>query len=388
MRRIVAGGGLLAVLALEGCGASLPLPFEIPKGRGIPPDGSYQMIDTWTEADGMHGIRDILITQGPGSQLFMLFNHGGIGLAPRGEVRAYPFTRPQPITSIAFPGLFNPVALAAGAGHVFVLDEGDTCLARAEPGAGTCNVPGWNNRVSNLAAYWRVRQFGLLGMRLPSDTSSFTDTTLAFVQGIAADDQGRVYVSGTAIVLNVDPNDSRFRTRLFQYRVYRYVRGPRYPGVTPADRNMPGSDWHRDTTFVVEEGSGLGTLIDPRGLFWSPAGGGALYAADFGKNLVQKLSDDFPSTGFLQIDGGQTGNLFRGPVDVAVDLSGFIYALDAGTRRVLRYDAAGDYIQTVNVELDEQGDSLANPITVAVDDTLVYVGDATLRKVIRYNRRT
>jgi hypothetical protein len=382
MRRVYALA-LLAVLVLAGCGASLPLPFEIPKGREIPPDGSYQMIDTWTEADGMSGIRDILITQGLGSQLFMVFNHGGTGLAPRGEVRAYPFTRPQPITSIVFPGLFNPVALAAGGGRVFVLDQGDTCIARADTISGNCNTP---NRVSNLGAYWRVRQYGLLGMRSPADTSSFTDTTMAFVEGIAADDRGRVYVSGTAIVLVVDPNDSRFITRQYQFRVYRYAPGPRPDGVP--DRNMPGSNWHRDTTFVVEEGSGLGTLIDPRGLFWSPAGGGALYAADFGKNLVQKLSDAFPSTGFLQLDGGQTGQTFRGPTDVAVDLSGFIYALDNGTRRVLRYDPAGDYIQQVNLERDAQGDSLVNPIAVAADDSLVYIGDATLRKVVRYKRRT
>ena len=83
-----------------------------------------------------------------------------------------------------------------------------------------------------------------------------------------------------AVILVPDPNDARIRTRLFQFRVYRYKRGPRYPGITPPDRLMPGANWHRDTTYVVEEGSGLGTVVDPRGLYWTA---NALYASDFGK---------------------------------------------------------------------------------------------------------
>src|SRR4030067_632303 len=47
---------------------------------------------------------------------------------------------------------------------------------------------------------------------------------------------------------------------------------------------MPGANWHRDTTWVVEEGSGVGTVVDPRGLFWSDAGSPALYVAGFGED--------------------------------------------------------------------------------------------------------
>jgi len=378
--------GLFAAAVMIGCGAELPLPYEVPTGE-IPPDDSYQVIDVWRHDPGagvdLSGIRDILITQGSGSQLFMVFNHGGAGLAPRGRVSAYPFTRPVPIVGIDFPGLFSPVAIASGGGYVFVLDQGDTCLGRAEPTAGTCNAPGWNNRVTNYDAYWRVRRYGLLGGI--TDTTTFTDTTVAFVQGVAADDQGRVYVSGTAIIYIVDPNDSRFRTRTFQFRVYRYIRGPRYPGVTPPDRNMPGCDWHRDTTWVAEEGSGIGTLIDPRGLFWSGSTGPALYAADFGKSVAQRLSVNLPSTGLYALDGADSGQPFTGPTDVAVDLAGFVYVLDAGTRRVVRHSPAGSFVQVVNFS-GQDGDSLADPVSAAVNDSMVYVGDAT-GKVIRYKRR-
>jgi len=270
-----------------------------------------------------------------------------------------------------------------------VLDAGDSCLARTDPAApGVCD-PGYQaqgRRITNLAATWRVREYGLLG----GDTiSTFTDTTMADVAGIAADDQGRVYVAGSAIIYVPDPNDDRIRTRRLLYRIYRYLRGPRYPGVIPVPRDpfMPGANWHRDTTFVVEEGSGLGTLVDPRGLYWSSAGGAALYAADFGKNWVQKLDPSQSSAGFYFLDGGRSGEAFNGPTDVVVDLQGFLYLCDTGNRRVVRYAADQEYVQTVNVEPDAQGQDLMNPIAVAADDSLVYVADGDLAKVIRYQRR-
>ena len=399
MRAIRATRALAAALTVAfwigGCGSELPLPFETP-GDTIPPDDSYQIVDIWRDGEqgaNLAGIRDILLTQGSGSQLFMVFNTGGTGLGPRGRVNAYPFTRPTPITGIDFPGLFSPVAIAAGGGYLFVLDQGDTCLGRASP-SGTCNTPGWNNRVTNYEAYWRVKRYGLLGFdpnapapppTVPTDTSSFTDTTLAYVEGIAADDQGRVYVSGTAIISVIDPNNSSLRTRTFQFRVYRYVRGPRYPGVTPPDRNMPGSDWHRDTTWVVEEGSGLGTVIDPRGMDWSGVGIPSLYLTDFGKSVVQRISPNLPSTGLYAMDAAESGLRFDGPVDVAADRAGFVYALDPGTRRVTRHGSTGEFVQVVNYA-GQPGDTLLHPVTVAVDDSMVYVGEAA-GKVIRYKRR-
>jgi hypothetical protein len=229
-----------------------------------------------------------------------------------------------------------------------------------------------------------VREFGLLG----GDTlSTFTDTSLAFVRGVAADDQDRVYVAGSAIVLIPDPQDARIRTRTFQFRINRYVKVA--PGGVP-DPYMPGTDrWVRDQSFIVEEGSGLGTLSDPRGIYWSGAraqGGAGLFAADFGKNWVQKLSDVVSSTGQFKIEADSSSTL-NGPVDVAADLAGYIYLTDTGNRRVLRHDPYGEFVQRVDVEPDSDGQPLGDPIAVAADDSLVYVADRAANKVIRYQRR-
>ncbi|HYM80728.1 MAG TPA: hypothetical protein VEY91_04855, partial [Candidatus Limnocylindria bacterium] len=335
-------------------------------------DESYQMIATWT---GMTGVNDILLaSQGIGSQLFILFKREGTGTASRGEVLAFPLTRPTPIPDITFAGLFNPTAMATGNNLLFVLDQGDTALARAPAG-----------ELTNLGLYWRVREYGLLG----GDTvSTFTDTTVAFVRGIAADAQGRVYVSGTAIIWVPEPNvDPPNFTKTFQFRIFRYVRGPRYPDVTPPDHNLPGANWHRDSTYVVEEGSGVGTVQNPIGIHWSNGGGPALYAADAGKNWVQKLSDQMSNTGFYFLDGGLSGATFSNPEDVTVDRQGYLYIADTGNRRVVRYGPDGTYIQKLNVERDAQGDSLRTPVTVAADDSVAYIGDRETGKVIRYKRR-
>jgi DNA-binding beta-propeller fold protein YncE len=385
MRRLLALFALALLVAVPaGCGSKFTLPNEVARDRAIPSDKSYQMLATWT---GMNGVADILLTQGTGSQLFILFNTGGSG-AVRGDVKAFPLTRPTPLTSFVFRTLFNPVALCGGGDgvdlnsdrRVFVLDQGDTCLARRNPTTGVCGdtTGRFTGRVTHLEDYWRVREYRLLA----GDTvSTFTDTTLAFVRGIAADRQGRVYVAGSAIVEIPSQADPNFRERVFSYRVYRYVRGG------PADPNMPGAAWRRDPTWEVEQGSGIGSLEDPHGIFWGPAGGGALYAADFGKNWVQKLSDTQSSTGFYFLDGGQTDALFRGVEDVTADVQGFVYVADAGNRRVLRFDPDGIYVQRVDVEPNSAGNPLINPVAVAADDSLVYVADRDAAQVIRYKRR-
>lgn len=370
----------LSALAVPGCGSNYPLPTENRAGRGYSTDNSYQMVATW-KFNASDSIADILLTQGSGSQLFLLFNHAGSGAGPRGAVYGYALKAkpptPPPLAGINFPNLFVPAALAASRSHVFVLDQGDTAMAR-DPSDG---------KIIDLASYWRVRQYGLLGG--VSDTSTFTDTSLAYVRGIAVDDLERVYVSGSAIVLLSDPQDARIKTRVFQFRVNRYVK------VTPGTGNdpyMPGTDrWIRDQNYIVEEGSGLGTLTDPRGLYWSPGALGAgtqgLFAADFGKNWVQKLSDALSSSGQFLIDADSAGANLNGPVDVATDLASFIYLTDTGNARVLRYDPYGQFVQRVDVEKDSDGRPLVLPIAVAADDSLVYVGDRDGNRVIRYQRR-
>jgi hypothetical protein len=392
MRRALAVVTVLGMSIAVGCGGTFKLPTETRTTRVIPTDKSYQMIATWKN---MNGIRDVLLIPPPGVELFLLFNHGGSGgpLVPRGEVKRYPLSQPNPIGAPAFlplQTLFNPVALTSALNTIYVLDEGDSCQAKFDPTRGTCQADtirhGQPSIVLDYTAIWRVREYPLTG----GDTlSTFTDTTFAFVNGIAADIFGNVYVSGIAVVLDTLTTDQRIRTRKFISRVYRYSRGPRYPGVVPGDVNMPGANWHRDTTWVVHDGSGSSSVVDPRGIDWSPLYGGSLFIADRGNNKAKLVGTGAPNYGLTTLDGSETptGTSFSGPQGVAVDNTGFLFVVDRYNQRVLRYQASGEYIQEVNVEKNSDNLPLLDPIAIGVLDSLAYVADAGRDQVIRYQRR-
>lgn len=396
MRRLVSFLALILVAApLAGCGSHFELPTEKPDVGGVPSDKSYQMIATWT---GMTGIQDILLTQGSGTQLFMLFNDGA-SIDPsgvpssHGSVGLYPLTKPTPIGGGYFSplvSLFNPIAIASAQNRLFVLDAGDTCMAHWDATRGTCRAnttPFAPNFIQNLSAYWRVREYGLGG----GDTlSTFTDTTFATVTGVAAGEDGFVYVSGQAIVLDTLITDPRIRTRQFVSRIYRYARGPKYPGTpNPQDPYLPGSNWHRDTTWVIEDGSGSSTVFDPANLYFSRYGGQMLWVADRGNGRAKSLSVHVTNLGLIQTDGATTGSNFAEPMDITADLAGYFYVVDRSNRRVLRFDGnTGEYVQRVDVEPNAQSQDLLDPVAVAVDDSLAYVADRGRGKVIRFKRRS
>lgn len=390
-RRIAALLVLIAIALAPGCGARFELPTESRGAKPVPSDGSYAMLATWS---GLDGIQDVLVTQGAGSQLFLLFNHGGTGgpSVPRGEVKLYTFTRPEPIGPPYFSpptGLFNPVAVAATSEGLFVLDQGDSCLARYDATYGTCAAESSHpNPIRDLNAWWRVREYSISG----GDTiTTFTDTTFAMVHGIAADNLGYIYVSGTAVVLDTSTTNPNIRTRKFVSRVYRYARGPKYIGLVPDslnhDRYMPGSNWHRDTTWVVFDGTGRSSVSDPRGIAWAPTGTPSLFMADRGNNKAKLVSSLAVGVGYVSVDGNETGSSFDGPTDVAVDLAGFLYIVDGANHRVLRYSPAGEYVQIVNVENNADGLPLLAPVSVGVDDSVAYIADRGRGQVIRYKRR-
>ncbi len=384
------GVGLLAIGLAAGCGGKFELPTERRNNAPVPSDKSYAMLATWK---GLDGIRDVMITRGTGSQLFLLFNHGGSGgpQTPRGEVRLYPFTQPVPIGSPFFNAprtLFNPVAIASARNKLFVLDEGDSCLAKFDPERGTCRPDtvhdGRPSIVLDYSAIWRVREYGISG----GDTvSTFTDTTIAVVNGIAADDLGNVYVSGIAVVLDTSMVDPRIRTRKFISRVYRYAPGPKYPGI--GDIHMPGANWHRDTTWVVLDGTGNSSVSDPRGTTWTPTRGGAVFVADRGNNKAKLIATTLAGVGITKVDGSETptGTSFDAPQGVAVDESGFLYVVDRHNQRIVRYDTYGTYLQDVNIEKNSDNLPLLDPIAIGVDDSLAYVADLGRGQVIRYKRR-
>lgn len=393
LRGIVRAAVFAAALGLTGCGTDFPLPTETPKG--IPPDGSYQLLASWP---GQTGVRDLLVTPGKGSQLFALYNYGGSGAVSRGDV--YEISRSQGVRlSPPFADLFNPVALGCGGegtfNRVFVLDQGDTCMARANPANGTCDSTGaWPNRITHIEYYWKVVTYDLLGAK----KDAFTDTAMAFVNGITGDDQGHVYVAGVAII-KLPTTDPRLTERVFEHRVWRYARGLRSDGsadptvVDPATGAATGA-WHRDTDFELRQGTGVGSVIEARGLQWSAVTGPALFVADLGNFRIEKTRDGNVLLPFAEyfhtLDIPDAPRLIE-PLDVAVDAGGFFYVADAGGAQVLRYDNAGPaYVQRVDVESDQSATPpipLMRPVAVAADEDYAYVGDAGTSRIVRYRRR-
>jgi hypothetical protein len=342
---------VLLALALfaPGCGGSFVLPEESPGGV-IPEAGSYAYIGSLT---GLGAPTDVLLTLGTGSSLYVVGDSS--------YVRQYPrFFRPDgttPPIGTSFGGFVKPTKICQGPAVLFVLDHGDTLLAQSD----TTQGPGF-------------LRYGLTG---GAPTLVRRDTSIAEARGIAADAAGNVYVSCVAReFIRDDPQDSRRRTFKFVSRVYRYLAAQGYA---------------RDTEFFVGDGQGVGIVFEPGDIFVRARGGTLyLYVADTGKDLAQRLEvmanagESLPS---LALDGAQSGTSFILPPDMGADDLGFMYVVDRGNRRVVRFDEQGNYVQKVNIELDLDGDSLHVPIAVSVDDTLAYVADHLTGKVTSYKKR-
>jgi hypothetical protein len=398
MRRVLAGLVLALLAAIPlGCGGKFDLPTEHPK-QLVPTDQSYAMLATWK---GMDGVQDLIITQGQGNQLFVLFNDGVQNqptdpIQQHGVVWLYPLTNPNAIGPPYFEpmqSLYKPIAIAAGRNRMFVLDQGDSCKAKYDARRLTCEADPetsiatghpFRSQVFDYGATWRVREFSLGG----GDTiSTFTDTTVAQPYGIAVDDGGRVYVSCIAVFLDSLQTNKSIRTRKFVSRVYRYVQGERYPGIP--DVNMIGTtSWFRDSTWAVLDGSGLSSVADPRGIFIPHVGVDPLYVADRDNNAAKAISTVDDELPLLKVDGAETGASFNHPEGIAVDLAGFFYVVDRDNKRVLRYSSVpATFVQRVDVELNSDGLPLADPVGIAVDDSLAYIGDRGRGQIIRYKRR-
>jgi hypothetical protein len=343
----------------------------------------------------MDGVQDLHIAQ-ESHLLFILFNHGGSGPSsvPRGEVKLFKLTSPTPITGgyfKPFNSLFNPVAFTASRDRIFVLDEGDSCAAKFDVRRGTCEADPettiatghpFRSQIFDYSSTWRVREYDLLGGATGDTISTFTDSTVAQPYGITVDDAGRVYVSCLAVFLDSLQTNKSIRTRKFVSRIYRYVRGERYPGI--ADVNMPGTtSWYRDSTWKILDGSGSSSIADARGIFITRQGVNPIYVADRGNNAAKSISTQLDNLPFLKVDGAETGASFNHPEAIAADLSGFFYVVDRDNKRVLRYSSSpATFVQRV----DANGPPLADPIGIAVDDSLAYIGDRGSGQIIFYKR--
>jgi hypothetical protein len=366
-----------------GCGTTFKLPTENRTNRSTAGKGTYLKIATWT---GMTNIQDILLA--PSGELFLLFQDT---VARRGEVHRYPQSVPTPL-STTFPGLLNPTALCFGGNRIFVLDQGDSSAARgsnlpclytteynADVDTAALTLQGFSRPITNVAAYWHVREYLLDGNLV----NSFTDTTFAWVSGIAADASGRVYVAGVIMYCRVDPYNDHVRTLEYQYRIRRYVPGS-------GNRYVIDGPWRKDLTYVLLQGTGFGATMDPRGMQWSAPQGPALYFADFGNNQVQRFGDPSGGAPSFKLNLGGAGSdsmLLSQPVDVAVDSAGYVYVVDAGNLRVLRYDSNGNFVQRVDLNPGDVGPVLSRPAAVAADNRQVYIADRGAAQVLRYRRR-
>ncbi len=349
--RLVLFAALAApVLLTVGCGGSFTLPEESPGGE-IPEAGSYAYNGS---IRGLGEPTDVLLTLGTGTSLYIVGDSS--------YVRQYPrFFRPDgttPPIGTSFSGFLKPIKITQGPAVLFVLDAGDTLLAQTD----TTKGPGF-------------LRYGLTG-----GTPTFVrrDTSIAEARGIAADAQGNVYVSCIAKeFIRDDPQDARRRTFKYVSRVYRYLVAQGYA---------------RDANFYVGDGQGVGIVFEPGDCFVRSSNGTPyLYIADTGKDLCQRLTivdgnqgESLPS---LPIDGNGSGAPLQLPPDFGADAAGFMYAVDRGRPRVLRFGPLGEFERRVDIELDLDSDSLHVPVAVSADDSLAYVADRATGKVSSYKKR-
>ena len=328
------------------------LPTETPGGV-IPEKGSYAYTGS---VRGLTRVTDVLLTRGTGSTLYVVYDFGERHAPTRGSSARDGSTPPL---SYTFAGLFKPIRICQAAGPAVRARRRrhHAREGRHHEGSGLPDLPG--SPAAPRRSCTRIRR------SRPS-------------RGIAADPAGNVYVSGVGKeFIRDDPQDSRRRTYKYVSRVYRY---------------LAAQGFIRDTGFYVDDGQGVGTVSEPPATATSIrcSGDGYLYVADTGKDVAQRMQiqvnngSPLPAIAF---DGGQTGTTFIAPTDCVADASGFIYIVDTGNHRVLRYDGGGLYIQRVDIELDLDADSLHVPVATSCDDSLVYVADYATGKVASYKRR-
>jgi hypothetical protein len=360
-RHLALGLAAAALLVALGCGSKFSLPTET-KGGLVPPDAAFTFKSILA---GFTDPTEVLITRSSGKQLLVLSGAAfdarsscGEGSLPGGTARLYPIfahTGTAPL-SISFDGMWRPQLAAEGGGRLFIFDAGDTCLRFTQP---------------NLKPRVYVYQIGV-----SAPLTSFADTNWAAVRGLAAASDRTVYVSGTFRVQ--EPDEFGRRTARFRDGIWRYKEADGYA--------------HRDFGWTVIEGSGTGFVNRQSGIAWGPSWDPYLWVADGEKAAIQKLTieTDSLSHGVYQFDGTASGLRFQDPVDVAVDDSSYVYVVDRGSARVLRYHDEGfapQYIQQVNLGILQGEPLLVAPIATAVLDTIVYVADPPNGAALRYERR-
>lgn len=372
--RAALGVALLVGAVAIGCGTKFELPTETPGGF-VPPDSSYTFKGG---LGGVANITDVLITRSSGNQLLIV--RGALPdvrdpgcpdvVLPAGTVELYPIFPPPGATplSVRFDGMWRPQCVAEGGGILFVFDAGDTCAKTT-----TDSLP----RIYGYQIGNPTPKLSFVDTTRLSDSARPRVSVWVGVRGLAVSDDRTVYVSGTLRVRDPDERGAfsiRFRDRIFRYKE-----------VSPGN-------YARDPDWEVLPGTGVGFIGNPRGIAWGPPDDPHLWVTDGEKQAIQKLriETDSESHGIYAFDGTSSGQRFLEPTDVDVDEAGYLYIVDRGSARTVRYEDLGfeaEFIQQINLGTVKGEPQLVLPNRAAVLDTIFYVSDPQLSAALRYERR-
>ncbi|MDR0400405.1 MAG: NHL repeat-containing protein [Treponema sp.] len=184
----------------------------------------------------------------------------------------------------------------------------------------------------------------------------------------------------------------------------RYVEAGRYPG------EYDGNVYYRQPTAVlpVEDGSlwvvaygsneilrldqngmvmerkrgPLNGFDRPYDLVRSP-GGDRLYLSEYRGGRVSVLSAGGDWLSYIGSRGLGEGNLL-GPQNLAVDEEGYLYVVDYGNRRVVKFDPEGNFILSFGGALRNRGGAFPgflSPTGIAAREGLVYTADAAAKQI-------
>jgi DNA-binding beta-propeller fold protein YncE len=135
--------------------------------------------------------------------------------------------------------------------------------------------------------------------------------------------------------------------------------------------------------MVMERKRGPLTGFDrPYDLVRSP-GGDRLYLSEYRGGRVSVLSASGDWLSYIGSRGLGEGKLL-GPQNLAVDEEGYLYVVDYGNRRVVKFDPEGNFILSFGKILRNQAGlfpGFLSPTGIAVKDGLVYTADASARQI-------
>ncbi|HEY4322864.1 MAG TPA: NHL repeat-containing protein [Mucilaginibacter sp.] len=148
---------------------------------------------------------------------------------------------------------------------------------------------------------------------------------------------------------------------------------------------LPGTDTVKKDSIVVKDT--LPSFNSPVGI--AVDGAGNLYVADYGNNLIRKITNGglvstFAGSGMQgSVNGAANVATFNEPTGIAVDASGNLYVADAGNDRIRKISSVGTVSTLAGVDSTGAvngpgvGASFFDPLGVAVDGSgNVYVADA------------